>query len=187
MIAATPSPTEKPFTALPMDVTRPGHFKARSKRWTWNVWIHTQSRHDVGKVDARRLNFNQELTVGDDGICALEKMDLLGIAELSDLCICQSDAPYRASTPKTTIRLASTPPGQNGDFMPDAIATRWRPLARYVTMPPPVTYPSSCCQSTWPLRASNARESLSPIAKGNRSASIGSHRVVVGTDCEQGS
>src|SRR6185295_7719220 len=107
-----------------------GHLKARSKRWTWNVWIHTQSRHDVGEVQPRRLNFNQELAVGDDRIGALEKMDLVGLAELGDLCICHGDAPYRVSTPKTTIRLASTTPGQNGDFMPDAIATRWRPFAR---------------------------------------------------------
>src|SRR6266478_94835 len=82
--------------------------------------------------------------------------DLLGIAESGYLCVCHDDAPYGASTPKMTIRLASTTPGQNGDFMPDAIATRWCPLARYVTMPPPVTCPISCCQRTWPLRVSNA-------------------------------
>ncbi len=34
------------------------------------------------------------------------------------------------STPKITIRLASAAPGQMGDFMPDAIATRWPPFAR---------------------------------------------------------
>src|SRR4029077_8191597 len=152
IIAATPSPTEKPFTPVPMERTTPSHFKARSKWRTWNGWVHTQSRHDVGEVDARRLDFNQELTVGDNWICALEKMDLLGIAELCDLCICHDVAPYGASTPKMTIRLASTTPGQNGDFMPDAIATRRRPLARYVTTPPPVTCPRSHCQSTWPLR-----------------------------------
>jgi hypothetical protein len=37
---------------------------------------------------------------------------------------------HDGSTPKITIRLASAAPGQMGDFMPDAIATRCRPFAR---------------------------------------------------------
>ncbi len=68
-------------------------------------------------INACRLNFNQELTVGDDRIRALKEMDLLGIAELGYLCVCHVGAPYDASTPKMMIRLASMAPGQNGDFI----------------------------------------------------------------------
>ena len=64
-------------------------------------------------------------------------------------------------------------PGQSGDFIPAATATRWCPAAEYVTTPPPVDWPVDDVQSVRPVSASSANTLPPKSAENTRLLAVG--------------